>query len=158
MEIAPEYLAPYIISNVLAVLLLLCAFKWPSFVRWFSVALFIGAALFNAYTGIVDPASYVEGFGPGAAALYRRFITGFFAAHASAIIIAIAAGQLAVGLLMARDGTLRLGVLGAAIFLVAIMPLGVGSAFPFSLFAIAALVVMRRKLRRSMESEMALHY
>jgi hypothetical protein len=38
-------------------------------------------------------------------------------------------------------------VLGAIIFLMAIAPLGVGSAFPFSLTFIAAIVVMDRRRR-----------
>jgi hypothetical protein len=41
----------------------------------------------------------------------------------------------------------RLGVASAAVFLLAIAPLGVGSGFPFSLTAIASLLVMERRLR-----------
>ena len=41
---------------------------------------------------------------------------------------------------------MTLGILGAGIFLAAIIPLGVGSAFPFSVFTIAALTVMYFKL------------
>jgi hypothetical protein len=150
MTIPPEALGPYIGSNVVAIALLLVAALWPKVARVLFVVMFIAAGIFNAYTVTTEPAVYVALYGELAAAkLYQDFIYGVFSQYTVAFVLAIAAGQIAVGgLLMAKRPLLTLGVIGGIIFLVAIAPLGVGSAFPFSVFAIAALVVMYKVLGR----------
>jgi hypothetical protein len=147
MSIPSEYLAPYVVSNIVAVALLIVAYLWPKVARWLFVGIFIAAGLFNAYTAITQPEAYLM-FGETALLrLYRDFIYGAFSRYTILFILAIALGQLTVGVLLSRpDPLLRLGVIGAIIFLAAIAPLGVGSAFPFSLIAIGALILMYRKL------------
>ena len=148
MTIPPEVLGPYIGSNVVAIALLLVAALWPKVARVLFVVIFFAAGIFNAYTVITEPMAYVEGYGELAVLkLYQDFIYGVFSQYTIAFVLAIAVGQIAVGgLLLAKRPLLTLGVIGGTIFLAAIAPLGVGSAFPFSVFAIAALVVMYRRL------------
>jgi len=150
MTIPPEYLGPFIGSNVVAIALLLVAALWPKVARVLFVVIFIAAGIFNAYTVITEPMAYVVGYGDLAVLkLYQDFIHGVFSQYTTAFVLAIAVGQITVGgLLIAKRPLLTLGVIGGIIFLVAIAPLGVGSAFPFSVFAIAALVVMYRGLGR----------
>jgi len=150
MTISPEYLGPYIGSNVVAIALLLVAALWPKVARVLFIVIFLVAGIFNAYSVITQPVAYVEGYGELAVfKLYQDFIFGVFSQYTIAFVLAIAVGQLAIGgLLMAKRPLLTLGVVGGIIFLVAIAPLGAMSAFPFSVFAIAALVVMYRKLER----------
>lgn len=79
---------------------------------------------------------------------YAHFITGWFSRHIQDVVLAIALGQFAIAVLLIQRRPWRvLGVLGAMVFLLAIAPLGVGSAFPFSLIFIAAIVVMDRRRR-----------
>jgi hypothetical protein len=147
MSIPADYLVPFVVSNAVAVALLVVAYLWPKVARWLFVGIFIAAGLFNIYTAITQPEVYLMYGELALLRFYRDFINGAFSQYTMLFILAIALGQLAVGVLLSRpDPLLRLGVLGACIFLAAIAPLGVGSAFPFSLIAIAALTVMYRKL------------
>lgn len=57
-------------------------------------------------------------------------------------------GDRVSALLLASGRLQQLGALGAGVFFLAILPLGVGSAFPFPLIAIAALAVMTRQATR----------
>lgn len=147
MSIPSEYLVPLIVSNAVAVALLIISFFKPKVARWLFVGIFIAAGLFNAYTAITQPEAYLMYGELALLRFYRDFIYGVFSQYTIFFILAIALGQLTVGVLLSRpDPLLRLGVIGACIFLAAIAPLGVGSAFPFSLIAIGALIVMYRKL------------
>jgi hypothetical protein len=147
--IPPEYLGPYIGSNVVALVLLGIAILWPRAARWAFAAIFLAAGAFNAYTAITTPDAYLVYGEMAFLPLYRSFITGVFSRATVAFVLLIAAGQFTAGALLTQRGlAFRLGVLGACIFLAAIIPLGVGSAFPFSLTAIAAIVIMAVKLTR----------
>jgi hypothetical protein len=149
--IPSEYLVPYLISNAIALLLLGLAFVRPTWVRWASVAIFAWAAFENSRIALTSPLDY-QTFGElTVLAFYRDFIYGWFREHTAALLIPIASGQLAIAGLLAANtrATLRLGVAGAVGFLLAIAPLGVGSAFPFSFTYGLALTVMLRGLHRS---------
>lgn len=149
MIIPAEYMVPFIVSNVVALLLLVAAIVWPRVARVVFVLIFLAAGLFNAYTAITTPEAYLMYGEMALLPFYRAFIYGFFAQNITALLLLIAAGQIAVGALLANHGFFfQLGVLGAIVFLAAIAPLGVGSAFPFSLVAIIALLVMQARLRR----------
>lgn len=143
-----EYLIPLLISNAVAILILIAAFKAPRWARWSIVLLFLWASFMNAYTATTKPEVYLE-YAPMAIPLYRSFILGWFAEHVQIMVTLIAIGQLTIALFMSLRGIwLNLGMLGASIFLLAIAPLGVGSAFPFSLFMVAALFVLFKYYNR----------
>jgi hypothetical protein len=103
-------------------------------------ALFVWAAGTNLRIALVSSADYVNFAQFAVLDVYRTFILGFFAQHAGVIIAAIALGQAAIAFLLATNGwTRRLGYVGAIVFLLAIVPLGVGSGFPATiLIALAA--------------------
>jgi hypothetical protein len=144
-----EYLVPFIVSNVVALILLGVAILWPRVARWTFAVIFLAAGVFNVYTAITAPESYLMYGETAFLPLYRSFIAGVFSRATAVFVLLIAAGQLTVGALLTQRGlAFRLGALGACIFLAAIIPLGIGSAFPFSLIAIAAIVVMAIKLTR----------
>jgi hypothetical protein len=149
MTIPPKYLGPYIGSNIVAIGLLVVAAKWPKVARALFILIFLAACIVNAFTVLTQPEAYLMYGETAVVQAYRDFIYGPFSQYTAAFVLAIAIGQLAVAALLVGKGILlRLGVIGGIIFLTAIAPLGVGSAFPFSLFAIAALLVMYRKLSR----------
>lgn len=111
-------------------------------------ALFAAAAVVNVVTVLRVPGAYVEGFAPWAVPVYRSFITGPFARYELAFVSTIAVGQaLVAALLLARPSLARIGAAGAVGFLLAIAPLGLGSAFPAPLTMAAAVVVMAVRWR-----------
>jgi hypothetical protein len=143
-----EYLVMYLGANLIALAILGLAFWRPRFARWVWVAIFVWAASVNTITAAAQPWVYFA-YGPlTPSGLYRDFINGWFTEYVQPFVLSIAVGQLIIAILLSRAGDARrLGVAGASVFLLAIAPLGVGSGFPFSLIAIASLLVMERRLR-----------
>jgi hypothetical protein len=143
-----EYLIMYVGANVIALAILGLAFWRPRLARWVWVAIFVWAASVNTITAATQPWAYLA-YGPlTPSALYRDFINGWFSAHIQPFVLSIAVGQVIIAILLSRAGEVRrLGVVGASVFLLAIAPLGIGSGFPFSLIAIASLLVMERRRR-----------
>jgi len=70
---------------------------------------------------------------------YQEFIMGFFAQHTAAIVATIGVGQLTAAVLMSlRGSAVCLGLVGAIICLIAVAPLGSGTAFPSTLITACA--------------------
>ena len=150
MQIPQEWFWPYVASNLTALAILLIAWKRPIVAKWLFAIMFFGACVANTSLVLQDPDQYLNYDKYVLFGLYHSFINGFFAEHLQPIVLSIAGGQLLVGLLLCGSGVIgRLGCLGAGVFLAAIIPLGVGSAFPFSLICIAALLLIEAHLRHA---------
>jgi hypothetical protein len=135
----------YIGWNIVAILLVLIAAKWPKIARLLFSVLFLGAGVWNLFASLTMPAFYVATYGPSATPLYAAFITGPFASNPALFVAPIAIGQLAISILATGTGrSVRLAMLGSMVFLLAIAPLGVGAAFPFSIFGILAAYLLFR--------------
>jgi hypothetical protein len=120
--------------------------KSPAGLLVFGV-IFILAGIFNFYTASTTPEVYQQ-YATGALFdFYVNFIHGFFRRHAEIIVKLIAAGQMLVGiLLLIKKGEARFsGVFGGILFLIAIAPLGIGSAFPATLIMALALFTGYKK-------------
>jgi hypothetical protein len=143
-----EYLVPYLISNAVALTILALAFRRPIAVKWIWAAIFVWAAAANSLTASGDPRVYLVYGALTPSETYRVFIEGWFSRHIQQMVLSIAVGQLVLAALLIRTDRARrrLGVAGAVVFLLAIAPLGVGSAFPFSLIAAASLLVMEWRI------------
>lgn len=138
------YLVPFLISNGIAIFLIWLSWKAPKISRWAFVLLFLWASGTNLYIANSTPKVYLD-YAPMASALYRSFILGWFASHIQLMVSTIAVGQFLVGFfLILGKNWLRLGAIGGIIFLLAIMPLGVGSGFPCPLFLAIALFLVYR--------------
>lgn len=132
-----------IFSNAISLLLLILAIKRPVTARTLISILFIGAAIFNGYTAIAHPEKYMGFAEMAALPAYETFIRGEFSRHITSYILAIALAQLATGICIAgRRALSKVALAGAVIFLVAIAPLGAGSAFPCSLVLATACVIL----------------
>ncbi len=143
-----DMLVPYIVLNALALVLLWLAAKKPRLARWVFGAVFVAAALLNAYMAAKNPQAYVDSYGASAwLPVYRDFIHGFFSRATALLVLLIAAGQAVCGVLLFTPRLYKLGALGAVIFLLAIAPLGLGSAFPLTLIMAVGLVLAVRKRR-----------
>ena len=145
-----DYWIPYVISNVFALLLILICYRWPKVGKVIFAVGFILAGIFNIYSGISSPEVYVDLYGPGTVTLYQKFIYGIFSSYTSLIISLIASGQIIVGIFLFMKRTpFLLGILGGIIFLVAISPLGIGSAFPSTLLMAISLVLLYLRYKKA---------
>lgn len=138
-----KWLPPYLVSNLVAASMLILAVTKPSVVRWLLALLFGYAFFWNSWIALSRPLEY-QGFAELAIVpWYRDFITGPLRESGSALIISIAAGQMLIAIAAALGGRwLKPAAIGCCIFLLAIAPLGVGSAVPFSFIVSLAAVVM----------------
>ena len=103
-------------SIAAALLLLVVSLAVPTAGRLLFIALFAWAAQVNLRTALATPEVYLDYAPLASLDLYRQVIAGVFARHITAFVTAVA-----------------LGLAGAIAFLVAIVPLGVGSGFPATL-------------------------
>mgnify|MGYP001464897040 CR=1 FL=1 len=140
-----QFLLPWFITNILSLVVVYVCNRWRQAGRYVFGAIFLMAAIVNAWLAIVRPAVYLD-YGKFAfLTVYKSFIYGFFAQHTTFFVLLIALGQLAIAAGLFLNGQLlRPALAGAAIFLLAIVPLGVGSAFPATLFMVAGLYLIGR--------------
>jgi hypothetical protein len=139
-----NYLVPWIISQVFSLVLLLIAWKKPLWARYIFAVLFLAAGIFNWFTVSKTPEAYLM-YAETAISLYRDFINGWFREHIFPVIGTIATGQLLLGAgMLAGRRWLAFSCLGIILFLMAIAPLGVGSAFPFSITVSVAVFLVYR--------------
>ena len=130
----PEYAIPWLVSNLVGVVLLVVAIHSPKFSHkaWgFLLAL---AAVVNTHIVLTDPTGYHE-FGVLAVPPMQRFIYSRFFARPELLVGPIALCQSLVGIeLLCDNSRLRkLALTSAIVFFIGIASLGVGSAFPSSL-------------------------
>lgn len=140
---------PFTITNIVALFFVISAMKWPTIARVLIASIFVGAFAFNLFTAFNNPAAYLE-FGEFTASrFYRSVILGPFSEHVQLYVTVIAVGQLLVGIFVCYKGQLmNIAMVGGIVFLLAICPLGAGSAFPAPLImAMGFVILMFRKIR-----------
>ncbi len=133
MEKMPESFiwVALVISNVVALLTLLAAWKKANIARLLYFMLFAWAAGANARIATISPQSYLEYADFAVFPFYKNIILGWFSAHIQAVVYCIATCQAIVALGMLTKGPFfKIGCLGGIIFLIGITPLGIGSGFP----------------------------
>ena len=141
-----DQLGNYVISNIFALVLIVTAARWPKVARLSISVLFLGGGIWNLFASLTMPAFYVTTYGPLATPPYQAFIYGPFAANPAVFVIPIAIGELAIGAAAAGRGIwVRLSMIGMTGFMLGLAPLGVGGAFPFSVFALVAGYLVYRK-------------
>lgn len=146
-----EFLVPYILSQMVAIAMLITTIKSTKWARILFAVLFFWAFCINMYLGITNPDSYL-GNAKFALPFYRDFINGWFSRYTHIIIPAIACGQLLIAMGMLLKGWwVKWACIGSIIFLLSISPLMVASAFPFSLIVSAsALLILKNDNRNFM--------
>jgi hypothetical protein len=136
---------PYIISNVIAIATAIIVMLWPNTGRVFLSGIFIGAAAFNVFTAWENPDLYLQFGELTASGLYRKIILGPFSKHIEIYVSIIAACQVVIGAFLLYKGKLmKAAMVAAIIFLLAISPLGIGSAFPAPLILVTAFIILMR--------------
>lgn len=128
-----EYLHVYLIVQAVGITYLIAGFKNTRVARWLLSILFLYAGVYNMYIGLVTPDTYLD-FARLSLPFYSRFINGWFSQYNHIIIPLIAAGQLLIGIgMLLKDEWVKWACIGTILFLISIIPLMVGSGFPFSI-------------------------
>ncbi|MFI5151844.1 MAG: hypothetical protein ACHQET_00840 [Chitinophagales bacterium] len=143
MQAIKDYLVPFIISNILFVLSIVAATKRPKWARAFLAAFFLWASLTNLSYAISRPEIYLEYGKLTFLPFYEDFINGYFSQHITQLVSLIAFFQMAIfiGILLNKFWV-RLASIGGMIFGMAIAPLGVGSAFPSTVFMAISFLIL----------------
>lgn len=142
----PTYLYALILSNIVAVFLLLSSIKWPRLARFLFFLLFSWACYVNWRFSQLTPSVYLEYGELTFSTSYRDFINGWFKQHTTLLVsfIALCQGFMALAFLL-KGKIYKAGCIAAMLFLLSILPLGVGSGFPSTLIAAVAIFMLYRK-------------
>jgi len=140
------YMIFLIISNVLAILQLIAAIKLPQLAKLSFFLLFAWACWVNWKTSQEAPHFYLDYADLAWSESYRAFILGWFSDHIKPVvgIIATCQGLIAISMLL-RGWIFKIGCFGAMIFLIAILPFGVGSGFPCTATMAIAIYILSKK-------------
>jgi hypothetical protein len=145
----PDYWFPYVITHVITIIMIIICYKWPKTGKVAWGVIFILAGIFNIFMVNKDPQAYLS-YRDHAVEFYKFFIDGIFHSFTIFIVSLIGAGQILVGIFLLRKGKLFFfGILGGIIFLLAIAPLGIGSAFPSTLLMAISLVLVYRRYQKA---------
>ena len=146
MELIREYWIQWLGSNIIAILLLVVAISKPKLARLLFAFLFAWACWINYSIAHNTPEVYLDYARLTPFGFMRNFINGWFNENITIMVSLIAIGQglIAVGMLL-KGWLERIACFGAIIFLVAIIPLGIGSGFPFSITLVVALYFIIKK-------------
>ncbi len=136
----------YIISNLVALLMLWFSRRKPVTARALFFLLFVWAGITNAATSINTPAVYLEYADFTFLPFYKSLILGFFSKNITVIVMCIAICQLVIGVSMIlKGGIFKLGCMGGIFFLIGITPLGVGAGAPATLTWAVGLYFLYRR-------------
>ncbi len=139
-------LTGYIISNLVALLMLWFSRRKPVTARALFFLLFVWAGVTNATTSISTPGVYLEYADFTFLSFYKSIILGFFGRNITVIVMCIAICQLLIGVSMILKGVIfKLGCIGGILFLIGITPLGVGSGAPATLTWAVGLYLLYRR-------------
>jgi len=140
------YVTLLIISNLVAILQLIAAIKWPRIARLSFFLLFAWASWTNWAESQRAPQFYLEYADLTWSNWYRNFIKGWFADHIQLAVRFIAACQGLIAISMLLKGWIyKTGLVGGIIFLLSILPFGVGSGFPCTAIMATALFILLKK-------------
>ena len=135
----------YWASNIGGAVIAVTGWKFTRIARFLLASLFAWACWFNLDTVAETPEVYVDYAWLTPFQWVSELMTGWFAANVTAIVtaVSIAQGLIALGLLLGGIYA-RIAAIGTMLFLLAVLPLGIGSAFPAPiLMAIGAFFVYR---------------
>lgn len=141
----PDYLLMFIVSNLVGLFILWSGYKNPKLARFIFFLLFGWAFWINFSLANYNPEAYLN-YATMSTGWYADFINGWFSRNITLMVTIIAFGQglIAIGMLL-KGWWVKLACIGVIFFLIGIAPLGVGSAFPFSItVGLASFFIMKR--------------
>ena len=140
------YVLLLVVSNLIALLQLVTAIKWPRIARLSFFLLFAWASWTNWKTCVYNPSAYLEYADLAWSSWYASFINGWFANNITLAVGFVATCQALIAIAMLlKSWIYSAGCVAAIIFLLAILPLGVGAGFPSTaIMAIACYILLRK--------------
>lgn len=139
-----EAIIASIASNIVALFLLLLEWKKKNAARICFALLFIWASVVNWRTAHNAPGEY-QNYSSYAVGFYKTIINDYFSRHITGYVSIIAVAQFIMGLgFLARGIIVKASCLAGIVFFIGIAPLGLGAAFPFSITAAVALILLYR--------------
>jgi hypothetical protein len=143
-----EYFILWAVTNIISLVLIGFCYKWPSLGSFIWGIIFLFAGVYNGFTAMHLPESY-QIYSETAVYYYQEFIKGIFAEQARVFIMFIVLSQLLISFgLFFKENFYKIALIGAMIFLIAITPLGIGSAFPATLLMTISLFILYKKVDR----------
>ena len=140
------YVTLLAIANLLALLQLIASVKWPRIARLSFFILFAWASWANWKTCLQNPLVYLEYADLTWSSLYKNFINGWFANNITVAVGFVATCQAMIALAMLLRGWIySAGCIAAIVFLLAILPLGIGAGFPSTAIMAFACYILFRK-------------
>ena len=140
------YIFLMVMANLIAIFQLVASVKWTRLARLSFFLLFAGASLKNFITSQVIPQVYMSYAEITWSETYREFIHGWFSWHVKMFVGLIAFFQLLIAIsFLLNNKAYKTGCIGGIIFLVAIIPLGIGSGFPATIVMTIALFILLNK-------------
>jgi|KBSMisStandDraft_5_1062788.scaffolds.fasta_scaffold00223_3 hypothetical protein len=137
------YLLLLLLANLIAIVQLSLALKWPRICRISFFLLFAWASWKNWTTVNSNEREYLIYADLTWSHTYANFIHGWFALHITPFVKTIAVCQALIAVSMSLPGRFfKLGAIGAIVFLLAILPLGVGAGFPSTFIMSLALLTL----------------
>ena len=135
-----------LVSNLVAIIMLLVAFKWPRIGRLSFFFLFTWACWMNWTTVLEKPEVYLEYGDLTWSVAYKKIINGWFTEHIrlSVGVIATCQGIIAASMLL-NGWIFKMGAIGGVVFFLALIPFGVGSGFPSTVIMAIAIIVILKK-------------
>jgi hypothetical protein len=142
----PAYLTGWFVSNIIGLFMLYTAARHVRLTRFLFFLVFAWACWMNWKTAILAPEDYQEYAKLSFIPFYRNFIRGWFHDHTLVVVGTIATAQALIAFSMLLKGWIfRTGLIGGMVFLVAVVPLGIGAGFPTTLTLATALYLVLRK-------------
>ncbi len=139
-----EYFIPWLLTNVISLILIGICAKWPRLGSFIWGIIFFLAGVYNGLMTIQQPEAY-QIYGETAVPYYKGFIHGSFAENTALFILIIALSQIMISVgLFIKDKLYKIALIGGIVFLIAITPLGIGSAFPATLLMAVSLILLYR--------------
>jgi len=130
----PQYLLAYVLFNLLALFIMWASYTRPRLSRLMFFIMFAAASIVNWTMAMKHPTDYLSYADLTFFPFYKDFILGWFSQHITQSIQVIAACQALIALGMLLKGVIyRIACFGAILFLMSIVPFGIGSAFPCTL-------------------------
>jgi len=154
IEFANPIFTVFVLVNLSSLVVLFWTWRAEDAGRIIYAVVFLLAGIINGWLGIFNPKIYLF-FGENTLwSLYENFIYGLFDRHTSAFIVSIAIGQLLIAAgLFFRGKLWFIAIYGAIFFIWALLPLGIGAAFPATFFMLLTLIIIVRREDGNLEME-----
>ena len=143
-----EYFIPIFIGNLLAIILMLLSYHFPRVLRVVWGAIFITMGIISLITVYNNPSVFIDLIGSKPVKFYQEFINKTLLKNPGAYISLLGVIQILFGgMIWSRKVWFILGCIGAVLFLLAILPLGVALTFPLTIFMALSIIFLMRKRR-----------